>query len=242
LAGVPCLSASRIVATTRQIPTGYANRRTLWHGHGQALTLAIARVSTDVSIRRGENGRVVDHYFGGATVQRRQTLMWALAARTQLDRWEPLVFEYLQSNGQGKMSSDRIWQGEVEHHFALVAFDHMLEALRIWEAPIRLPDLVVKETAEVRDLLTHWVDNMPVFNQRPRPRDPGYPTGKSFAARNPKNGPYCWWAWNYRHGAMLTPNVAASDAREAIHEVQLAVLLDDPDLARFVPPEVTTPG
>jgi hypothetical protein len=131
------------------------------------------------------------------------------------------------------MPSERIWQGEAEHHFAVVAFDHMLEALNLWPVPVQIPKIVEQEEAEVRDLATHWKENMPVFNRRPRSLQPKYPSGKSFMARNPERGPYCWWAWSSWRGAMLTPNVAASDARDAIHTAEQAVLAADPDLARF---------
>lgn len=180
-------------------------------------------------------------YFDGLA-QRRQVLLWAVAARRQLDRWEPLVAEHLRAKiWHDKMPADRIWEGEAEHHFAIVAFDHLLEALKLWQVHVPIPEIVQQETAEVRDLITHWRDNMPVFRSRPRPRQPKYPTGRSFAARNGDRGPYCWWAWEGRRGAMLTPNVAAADARDAIRVVERAVLAADPDLARFVPPEAPSP-
>jgi hypothetical protein len=175
-------------------------------------------------------------------MQRRQVLLWAVTARRQLDRWEPLVVEHLQA-GQARvaMPPDRMWQGEAEHHFAIVAFDHMLEALKLWPVPVQIPKIVEQEIAEVRELATHWKENMPVFNQRPRSLQPKYPTGRPFAARNPARGPYCWWAWSSRRGAMLTPNVAASDARDAIHTAEQAVLAADPDLAPYVPPKAPSP-
>lgn len=40
---------------------------------------------------------------------------------------------------------------------------------------------------------------------------------------------------------MLTPNVAAADARDAIRAVERDVLAADPDLARFVPLEAPSP-
>ena len=132
--------------------------------------------------------------------------------------------------GGPKITSERMWQGEAEHHFAVIAFDHMLEALKLWPNGVKLPRIVTDEVAEVRDPATHWVENMPIFNSRPRPREPKFQTGKSFAARNRKGGPYCWWRWASDKGAMLTPNVAASDARDAIRAVQDAVLADDPEL------------
>jgi len=139
------------------------------------------------------------------------------------------------------MPAGRIWLGEAAHHFAVLAFDHMLEALKLWPVPVQIPKLVEEEMAEVRDLAAHWTDNMPVFNQHPRSLQPKRRTGKSFAARNPERDPYSWWVWHSRRGAMLTPNVAASVAREAIRTAEQPVLAADPDLARFVPPEAPSP-
>lgn len=186
---------------------------------------------------------MVERYFASPLGQRRHVLLWAVAARRQLDRWEPLVARHLWSTyDRGTpMPPDQIWEGEAEHHFAVVAFDHMLEALKMWSMPVRIPSLVAQEVAEVRDLVTHWQDNMPVFNTRPRKQDPPRRSGKAFAARNPRKTPYDWFAWNARQGAMLTANVSASDARQAIEAVQDAVLAEDPDLARFIPPEVPSP-
>lgn len=182
-------------------------------------------------------------YFGDGLGQRRQVLLWAVAARRQMDRWEPLVARHLWSTyDQGEpMPPDQIWMGEVEHHFAVVAFDHMLEALKIWPTPVEIPYLIAREVAEVRDLLEHWQDNMPVFNVRPRRQDAPRRSGKSFAARNPKMTPYDWFAWNSRRGAKLTANVSAPEARDAIRAVEAAVLAEDADLARFIPPDAPSP-
>ena len=181
-----------------------------------------------------------DRYFDEPVMQRRQVLLWAVAARRQLDRWEPLVIEHLNRlyKDRPSITPERIWQGEAEHHFAIVAFDHMLEALKLWPNSVVMPPVVRDEMAEVRDLATHWIDNMPIFNSRPRPREPTHNTGKAFAARNPKQSPFNWWSWNSGRGALLTPHVSASDAREAIRAVQEAVLAEDPELAPYVPPKV----
>ncbi len=172
-------------------------------------------------------------------------LLWALAAQRQLDRWESLVMEHVDGSMWDNLPAipdHRIWQGEAEHHFAVIALDHMLEALKVWTVDVPLPSMVVQEVAEVRDLATHWKDNMPVFNARPRPREPKYSSGKSFATRNPVKGPYFWAAWSSKRGPMLTPNVSGADARQAVEQVRDAVLADDPGLARFVPPEADQPS
>lgn len=142
---------------------------------------------------------------------------------------------------RSKMAGERIWFGEMEHHFAVVALDHMLDALKLWPNKVALSTVLSEEVAEVRDLATHWVENMPIFNTRPRPREPKFKTGRSYAARNPTRTPYDWFAWAADRGALLTPNVTAEDARAAIRMVVAAVLADDPELARFVPAEDPSP-
>ena len=139
------------------------------------------------------------------------------------------------------MPDELIWQGETEHHFAVVAFDHMLEALKLSPDQVPIPTLVEEEVAEVRDLVTHWRDNMPVFNTHPQSQAPPRKTGRSYATRNPGKTPYSWFSWTSRRGAMLTTNVSATDARAAIRTVQDAVLAEDAYLARFVPSEVESP-
>lgn len=184
---------------------------------------------------------MIDPYFEGT--QPRQILFWAVAARRQMDRWEPLVVEHLSGTypDRPKMAGERIWLGELEHHFSVVALDHMLDALKLWPNKVRLPDLLSSEVAEVRDLSTHWIENMPIFNTRPRPREPKFKTGRSYAARNPTRTPYDWFAWDATRGALLTPNVAAEEARAATQRAVDAVLLEEPQLARFVPPVEPSP-
>lgn len=190
-----------------------------------------------------DTGYMADPYFADPLGQRRQVLLWAVAARRQLDRWEPLVARYIWSRyDRGTpMPSHQIWEGETEHHFTIVAFDHMLEALKLWSTPVAIPSIVKQEVAEVRDLVTHWQDNMPVFNTRLRKQEPPRRTGRTYAARNPDRTPYSWFSWSARRGPMLTTNVCAPDARKAIHAACDAVLSEDPGLSRFVPPEVPSP-
>jgi hypothetical protein len=182
-----------------------------------------------------------DPYFE-SLMQHRQALLWAIGTRRQLDRWEPPVVEHLsRANSTMKMPAALIWQGEIDRHLALVSANHMFTAMDLWPDPVPVPKLLRDEINETRDLNEHWDDNMPVFNQHPRQETPKRRTGRSFAERNPVLGPYCWWAWDSSRGAMLTPNVAATEVRDVITAIEVATLLGQPELARFIPPAVPSP-
>jgi hypothetical protein len=73
--------------------------------------------------------RVTDDYFDERAVNR-QRLLWAIATRRQLERWEPIVAADLRDDFAGReRSSERIWAGAIEHHFTLIAAHHLLVAL-----------------------------------------------------------------------------------------------------------------
>jgi len=166
-----------------------------------------------------------DPYFDMMT--ERQPLIWATALRRQLERWEPLVALHTLAGLQKSQkpvpehqvcpSLLEIWEGESEHHFLLMAAGQLLKALAMLDNPPIIEDIVALELRESRDLNEHWEDNMPVFNVSPtRPTDPPRSSGKRFATRNPKNGPYCWWAWDGNQGPLVTPNVTATQVHELV--------------------------
>lgn len=173
----------------------------------------------------------------------RQRLLWAVATRRQLDRWEPLVAASVRLSFQRReLDPAEIWLGETEHHFALVAVRNLLRALDL-DPPSGVPiDQAVRdELLEGRDLHEHWDENMPVFNVTPRTAQPPRRSGKSFAARNPREGPYGWWAWSSNTGPELLPNVAAAAVHDVLDAVEKEVLNADESLARFVPDRPASP-
>ena len=78
-----------------------------------------------------------------------------------------------------------IWQSQFEHHFAVVAADHMLMAIERLDPPIPVEQSLSEGIADLRDMLEHWLDNMPVFNQHPRPRPPAHRSGKALCSEPP---------------------------------------------------------
>jgi hypothetical protein len=181
-------------------------------------------------------------YFDGTMVNR-QRLVWTVATRRQLERWEPLVAAaVLASFEDRKLAGADVWSAEIEHHFALVAAGHLLWALEL-DPPskVAIPPTVRDELREGRDLHEHWPDNLSVFNVRPRVEQPPRRTGRAFAARNPDRSPYAPREWNNKTGARLLPNVSASTLRRVLDDVEAEVLADDATLAVYVPPRAPSP-
>jgi hypothetical protein len=185
---------------------------------------------------------VTNDYFDERMVNR-QRLLWAIATRRQLERWEPLVASHLRAVLADRESDGaEVWSGEIEHHFALVAARNLVRALELAPATnVPIDPTLRAELIEGRDLHEHWPENMPVFNVTPRPAQPRHRSGKDFAARNPKRGPYWWLGWNNKTGAVLLPNVSAPALHELLNAVETEVLTNDDSLRRFVPPRAPSP-
>jgi hypothetical protein len=184
-------------------------------------------------------------YFGELMVNR-QRLLWAIATRRQLERWEPYVAASVRegfARRGGDIPSADIWAAATEHHFTLIAARNLMRALELDPASrVAIDPIMRAELIEGRNLNEHWDENMPIFNATPRPRQPAHPSGKAFAARNPRAGPYDWLAWSNTTGAQLLPHVHAPALHEVLDEVELEVLAkDDGDLSRFVPPRAPSP-
>jgi hypothetical protein len=181
-------------------------------------------------------------YFGPLMVNR-QRLLWAVATRRQLERWELLVAESLRAEFDGAEFGDaNIWLAAMEHHFVLIAARNLLHALDLDPATSVPVDPTMRaELIEGRDLHEHWTENMPVFNMTPRKTEPPRRSGRDFAARNPREGPYDWLCWSNTKGAELLPHVSAPELHDLLDAVETDVLARDAALARFVPPRVPSP-
>lgn len=174
----------------------------------------------------------------------RQRLIWTVATRRQLERWEPYVAAAVRGDfarPRRQLSGAEIWAAATEHHFALIAARHLLTALEL-DPPsaVALDSTVRAELIEGRDLHEHWRDNLEVFNVRPRTKQPGYRSGKDFAARNPDTGPYWWLGWNIT-GAQLLPHVPAPVVHELLDAVEAEVFASDSTLSEYVPRREPSP-
>jgi hypothetical protein len=185
---------------------------------------------------------LVEHYFDERMVNR-QRLLWTVATRRQLERWEPYVAKGVRlgfSNRQ--LDGMEIWLAAIEHHFALIAARHVIRALALPPpSAVEVDEKFRSELIEGRDLHEHWEDNLPVFNITPRRMEPPRRSGRDFAARNPRRGPYSWLGWSNQEGANLLPNVAAPALHQLLDAVQAEVLASDATLGRFVPPRAPSP-
>jgi hypothetical protein len=173
----------------------------------------------------------------------RQRLLWAVASRLQLERWEPYVAaDVLRGYEHRQLDDADIWLAQIEHHFALIAARNLLRALDLEPASSVVIDSTMRsELIEGRDLHEHWVENLPVFNITPRQTQPGYRSGRDFAKRHPTRGPYDWLSWSNKTGARLMPNVPASALHKVLDDVEAEVIADDAALARFIPPRAPSP-
>jgi hypothetical protein len=185
-------------------------------------------------------GPQVSTYFD-STMLHRQRLLWAVATRQQLERWEPLVASVIRVDPLVP-DSVTVWAAAIEHHFALVAARNLFRALDL-DPPtqVAIDPTLRAELIEGRDLHEHWPENMPIFNVKPRTAQPQYRSGRDFAARNPDEGPYWWLGWNSKAGARLLPNVYAPGLHALLDAVEAEVLGDRPELAEFVPPRAPSP-
>lgn len=177
----------------------------------------------------------MDHF--GALGTRRHTLFWIVATRRQMDRWEPLVAEFLRHQLRKKqLPGELIWQGEAERHMAVVAARNLVRCVEDLPAPVATLDPgLAQRIKDARDLLEHWDDNAPVFNVTPTQERPPRSSGRRFLEQQPGRSPYCWWRWTNHDGAFLAPGLPAEELREALDRAQREVLDADPELARFVP-------
>ena len=107
-------------------------------------------------------------YFDSRTVNR-QRLLWTVATRRQLERWEPLVATILNASAAGRqLDGQTWWLAEIEHHLALVAARNLLHALDLPPGTgVSIDQTLRDELKEGRDLHEHWLDYMPVFNVTP---------------------------------------------------------------------------
>jgi hypothetical protein len=170
---------------------------------------------------------------------RRQRLLWAIATRRQLERWEPLVAKAVQ---RGQLDDVDIWAGETEYHFVLIAVRNLFHALDLDPPPnVEVDPTLRSELIESRDLHEHWKENAPIFNVTPLPAEPSYRSGKEFAARNPDTSPYWWFRWSPATGARLLPNVPASAVHDLVDVIEADVCSQDADFRRFVPPRAHSP-
>ena len=139
------------------------------------------------------------------------------------------------------MTTTEMWPGEAERHLLLDAARNLLKAADLMDGPLVIDPVVADELREVRDLNQHWDENMPVFEVRPRPREPKFQSGKDFAGGNPRRGPYCWWAWDNARGPLVSPNASTTEVHKLVADTITAARVTQPEMADAVPDAAPRP-
>src|SRR5207247_3430687 len=100
-----------------------------------------------------------DDYFDERAVCR-ELLIWAIATRRQLERWEPLVAAWVRSQYDGPQFPELdIWKTATEHHFLLIAARNLIRAVELAKGvalEIPIGPTIRDELIEGRDLHEHW--------------------------------------------------------------------------------------
>ena len=97
---------------------------------------------------------MADNYFD-QTMVNRQRLLWAVATRRQLERWEPLVASVVRVDS---LVPDcvTVWSAATEHHFALIAARNLIRAAELPQPmAVSVDDTLRAELIEGRDLHEH---------------------------------------------------------------------------------------
>jgi hypothetical protein len=185
---------------------------------------------------------VSGEYFDEFMVDR-QRLLWTIATRRQLERWEPLVAAAVRDQSvQRKPYEPEIWIAEIERHLTLVSARNLMRALDLPPpANVSIEPALCAELIGGRDLVEHWEENMPVFTVTPRVEQPKHRSGKQFASRNPGQHPYGQISWNPQTGARLLPQVSAPQLHRLLDVVEAEIVKKDPLLGMFVPARAPSP-
>jgi hypothetical protein len=184
---------------------------------------------------------MVGDYFDERMVNR-QLLLWAIATRRQLERWEWLVAANIRAQFGGEpFGGELIWQAAIEHHFLLIAARNLIQAIDLPGAQIAIDQTIRSELIEGRDLHEHWSQNLPVFSVTPRREEPQWPSGKRFANRNPERSPYWWLGWDNIDGPKVLPNGPAHAIHELVDRIEATAIARDSELKRFVPVRQQSP-
>jgi hypothetical protein len=183
---------------------------------------------------------MASQYFGRLIVDR-QLLFWTVTTRRQLERWEVCVAELVRLGLHSKPEPGQlVWQGEAEHHFMFLAARNLVRAAEV--AAESLIETSFAETLkDVRDLLEHWDENMPIFNGNSK-EVPPRPSGKRFSTRNPTATPYWSSEWNSKEGPLLFPSgPPAAKLHDALDRVESFVVQRRPELTEYIPERTDQP-
>lgn len=183
---------------------------------------------------------MASQYFEGLMVDR-QLLFWTITTRRQLEQWEASLAEIISLGLQSNQpAGQQIWRNQADHHFLFLAARNLVRAADLAaESLIETP--LAETLKDVRDLLEHWDENMPIFNGNLK-GVPLRPSGKRFAERNPAATPYWPSAWNSKEGPLLFPSgPPAGELHNALDGVETFVIRRRPELIEYIPERTDEP-
>lgn len=181
-------------------------------------------------------------YFDEESVAR-QVLFWSVGARRHLELWEERVASWIRVNLKDQQAipdGQLVWAAALDRHLVFVCMRNVLRALDLAKKPPRLERKFTAAIKNVRDLLEHWDENMPVFNVSPR-GSPKRKSGQAFAADNPYDTPYGSMSWRSSVGAVLTPDVPASAMHASLDQLESWAVGVNPALVDYVPSRRESP-
>jgi hypothetical protein len=206
--------------------------------HADAVTLA--RRAVETLLGADDVDRIID---ADHTMQDRQIMLWVIATRRQVRRWEIVLARWLKADLKSDTSADPsdIWQAQIEWHLALVAANNLVRAVANTRGRISaMPEDLATDIRNHRDLQEHWDEQWPAFYNKANP-GPLERSGKKFANRHPRGDPYWWLGWNSKSGPTLGPELGVEALYRELDQLQGEVLESNPDLEQYLAPIDETP-
>jgi hypothetical protein len=207
---------------------------TIWH--------PITRFDLSLITDRRDNCErrsLIEPFFSGSAIHR-QVLLWVIAARRQLDRWEILVADIV-SSPPAKPDGKTVWAAETERHLALVALHHVTTAARLADLDQSIDPTLDDDLKSLRDLNEHWDENQPIFNVHPRPAEPSRKSGRRFTENHPDDSPYGAFAWASDRGPLLMPSLPAAQVHDLLDSLTAEIVKIQPLLSEYVPDRPVSP-
>jgi hypothetical protein len=185
---------------------------------------------------------VPDDHFEGIDGLR-QILLWTVATRQALERWESSVAAAIRLDlqEQRRPPGQLIWTAEIDRHWTFIAARNLLRALKTTDLGLMVDGELEAAVIQHRDLLEHWDENMPVFNIRPRQADPGRKSGREYARKYPDSTPYGNIRWNSADGPLLGSGVTAMQLHALLDDVQARTVAQHPSLESYIPNRARSP-
>ena len=204
--------------------------------HADAVKLV--RQAVEAVLDNDDVDRIID---ADHTMQDRQTMLWVIATRRQVRRWEIVLARWLKAKSDRTADPGNIWLAQIEWHMALVAANNLVRAVANTRGRVAaIPEDLAIDIRTHRDLLEHWDEQSPAFYNKASP-GPLERSGKHFANRHPGGDPYWWLSWSRESGPSLGPELGVEVLHLELDRIQEEILESNPDLEQYLSPIDDTP-